>query len=244
MDGGPAGWGNPLYERVLAGLPRGSAVLDVGCGPGVFAEFAAARGMRVTGVDADRSAVAAASKAVPEALFLPGDAHDLAHAVGVARFDLVALVQVLAHVTNPVKVLGEAARTGGRVRASVWGHEAECDVRVFGEALAGFLPPRRERGGPPPLTEPGRLRRIAGLAGLEIVAVDEVVCVFDYPDADALTGPVLDSALGRHASAKAGAVAVRDAVLAACAPFREGRGYRLHNLFRVLDALPAHSGRP
>jgi len=233
----PEGWGEPLYDRVLAGVPAGSTVLDVGCGPGVFAAFALARGMRVTGLDADRSALARAERTAPAARFVLGDAHQLE-----GEYDVVALVQVLAHVTNPVKVLQEAGRVGGLVRATVWGREEESDVRLFGEALAPFLPPRAQRrtpAGPPPLTDPERFRKVAGLAGLEVVALDEVTSPFAYPDEDSLVGPLLASDIGRFAANRAGPAAVREAVLETFAPRRDGEGYRLQNLFRVLDARPA-----
>jgi SAM-dependent methyltransferase len=237
VSDGATGWGEPLYERVLAGVPEGASVLDVGCGPGVFAAFASRRGFTVTGIDADRSAVAAARREVPAAEVEVGDAHQLD-----GSFDLVALVQVLAHVTNPLKVLKEAARVGGLVRATVWGREEESDVRLFGEALSPFLPPRGARrtpAGPPPLTEPDRFRKIARTAGLEVLALDEVRCPFDYPDEDALVGPLLTSDIGRYAVNAAGPAAVRAAVLTTFASRRQGEGYRLWNLFRVLDARPA-----
>ena len=41
---------------------------------------------------------------------------------------------------------------------TVWGREEECDLRVLGEALAPWLGPRRPPPGPPPLTDPARLR--------------------------------------------------------------------------------------
>lgn len=237
----PAGWGIPLYERALARVPAGASLLDVGCGPGAFAAFALDRGLRVTGIDADRRAVATAAEAVPGADFRVGDAHQLD--LPDDSFDVVACVQVLAHVTNPLKVLREAARVavpGGRVVATVWGREAECDVRAFGESLAEFLPPRDARrtpGGPPPLTEPDRFRKIAAMAGLNVVALDEVTCAFDYPDEDALLGPLLVSDIGRYAANRAGPVAVRETAAAGLARFRTGTGgYRLTNLFRVLEA--------
>ncbi|MHA6791936.1 class I SAM-dependent methyltransferase [Pseudonocardia bannensis] len=241
MDEGPSGWGIPLYERVLAGVAPGVALLDVGCGTGAFARLAADRGVRVVGLDTDRSAVAAAAERVPEGEFRVGDAHDLGWPD--AAFDVVAAVQVLAHVTNPLKVLREAARVvgrGGTVVVTVWGREQECDVRAFGEALAGFLPPRSARRAPaggPPLTEPDRLRKLAGLAGLEVAAVDEVSCAFRYPDDDALLGPLLASDIGRAAVHRAGPSAVRKAARDGLARYREpDGGYRLDNLFRCLTA--------
>jgi 2-polyprenyl-3-methyl-5-hydroxy-6-metoxy-1,4-benzoquinol methylase len=106
----PPGWGAPLHVRVLelAGVGAGTRVLDLGCGPGTFAAAAVARGARVVGIDADRSAVIAAAAAVPQAEFRTGDAHDPPP----GPFDLVAAVQLLQHVANPLAVMRAAARVG------------------------------------------------------------------------------------------------------------------------------------
>jgi trans-aconitate methyltransferase len=69
------GWATPLHAAVLERAGTG-ALLDLGCGPGEFARYATDRGARVTGVDVDRGAVAAAAALVPEATFLIGDAAD------------------------------------------------------------------------------------------------------------------------------------------------------------------------
>jgi SAM-dependent methyltransferase len=241
-DEGPLGWAAPLHARVLdaTGTGTGTRVLDLGCGAGAFARAAADRGALVRGVDADRAAVARAAAAVPEGEFHVGDAHDAA-AHGTA--DVVAAVQVLAHVANPLKVLRSAAAAtvpGGLVAVTVWGREAECDVRLFGEALSPWLPPRPPQSGPAPVTEPDRLRRLAELAGLEVVLLDEVVCPFTYPDEDALVVPVLDAGIGRLAARRTGPAQVRAAVLERFAGRRTpDGGYRLDNLFRVLVARPA-----
>ncbi|GAA5124255.1 hypothetical protein GCM10023320_37220 [Pseudonocardia adelaidensis] len=217
----------------LAGVGAGTTVLDLGCGPGTFAAAAVARGARVLGVDGDRSAVAAAAAAVPGADFRIGDAHDPPP----GPFELVAAVQLLQHVANPVAVLRAAGRVGASVAVTTWGPEEECDVRAFGEALAAWLPPRRPPSGPPPLTDPARLRKIVGLAGLTVGAEDEVECPFTYPDADALVGPLLASGIGRAAAARAGEAAVRKAVLARLDVNRTRTGgYVLRNRFRVLVA--------
>jgi hypothetical protein len=103
--------------------------------------------------------------------------------------------------------------------------------------LAPWLPPRRPPSGPPPLTDPAQLRRIVGLAGLAVVAEDEVECPFTYPDADALVQPLMASGIGRAAAARAGEEAVRRAVLAHLDVNRTRTGdYVLQNRFRVLLA--------
>jgi SAM-dependent methyltransferase len=235
---GPRGWGAPLHAAVLdaTAVGRGTSVLDLGCGTGLFARAAAHRGARVTGIDLDPAAVARAAAEVPEGTFAVGDVRHPPP----GPFDVVAAVQVLMHVADPVAVLAAAARTGAVVAATVWGREPECDVRVFGEALAPWLGPRRPPSGPPPVTEPDRLRAVAGEAGLVVERLDEVVCPFEYADEDELLGPLFDSALGRAAGRRAGPAALREAVLQRVEPFRTAAGgYRLQNLFRVLVGRPA-----
>lgn len=243
MTSEPAGWGVPLYAHALdaADVGAGTSVLDLGCGTGELASAAVARGARVVGVDASAEAVALAAAAVPEGSFRVGDVHDLGSVdVLGGPFTVVAAMQLLTHVANPLKVLREASRAavpGGTLVASVWGREEESDVRAFGEALAAWVPTGRARSGPPSLTDPDHLRKVAWLAGLAVAGIDEVVCAFSYPDDDAVLGPLLASGLGRAAQARAGRDAVRAAVLGRLAEYRvSGGGYRLRNVFRVLVA--------
>jgi SAM-dependent methyltransferase len=225
-----ASWVAPLHAAVLERAGTGT-LLDLGCGTGEFARYATDRGATVTGVDVDRVAIAEAAARVPEATFLVGDAADPPP----GPFAAVVAVQLLEHVVNPVAVL--RAAPAPVVVATVWGRESECDARLFAEALAPWLPPRSPRPGPPPLTEPERLRKIVGLAGLSVVALDEVACSIDHPDADALVGELMASGIGRHATRRAGPAAVRAAVLDRMADLRTpGGGYRLHNVVRVLVA--------
>jgi SAM-dependent methyltransferase len=237
VDGdGPRGWGTPLYAAVLdaTGVGAGTRLLDVGCGAGLFARAAADRGARVTGIDNDPDAVALAAAEVPEGTFAVRDARDLPP----GPFDVVAAVQLLMHVPDPVAVLAAAASAGPTVAVTVWGRERECDLRVFGEALAPWLGAGRPRRGPP-VSEPARLRAMAERAGLAVDRLDEVVVPFDYVDEDDVLGPVLASGLARAVGRRAEPGALRAALLAALAPYRTGDGgYRLRNLFRVLVAHP------
>ena len=172
--------------------------------------------------------MALAAAAVPEARFSVGDAQDLGpvDALG-GPFAVVAAVQLLTHVANPLKLLREAARVavpGGTLVMTVWGREHECDVRVFGEALAPWLPAPRRPPGPPALTDPNRLRKVAWLAGLAVAGIDAVTCTFDYPDDDAVLGPLLASGIGRAAVRLAGPDAVDKAVREALPALPDGGG--------------------
>ena len=59
----------PTYEEALrrVEVAGGDAVLDVGCGSGVFLRLAADRGARVAGIDASDALVELARERVPEA---------------------------------------------------------------------------------------------------------------------------------------------------------------------------------
>jgi hypothetical protein len=139
------------------------------------------------------------------------------------------------HVADPVAVLAAAARAGAVVAATVWGREEECDIRVFGEALAPWLGQRPPSG--TPITEPTQLRAVTERSGLDVDRVDRVVCPFDYADEEELLSSVFDSALGRAVGRRAGPVALREAVLERLEPYRTAQGgYRLMNVFRVLVA--------
>jgi SAM-dependent methyltransferase len=234
--GGPRGWGAPLYAEVLdaTAVGPGTRLLDLGCGSGLFARAAAGRGALVTGVDADRDAVARAAAEVPGGTFLLRDVLDLPP----GPFDVVAAVQVLMHVPDPVAVLRRAGRSGGVVAATVWGRERECDLRVFGEALAPWLGPRPPDGGSP-VSDPARLRAMAERAGLGVERLDEVVVPFDYADEDELLRPLLASGLARAVARRTDPGTLHAAVLERLEPYRTpDGGYRLRNLFRVLVARP------
>ncbi|MCF6507692.1 class I SAM-dependent methyltransferase [Blastococcus sp. MG754426] len=233
VSGGADGWGAVLHEAVLdaAAVAAGTRLLDLGCGAGGLARRAADRGARVTGVDTDPDAVAEAAAAVPGGTFLVRHAQDPPP----GPFDVVTAVQLLMHVADPVAVLHRAGRAGGVVVATVWGRDRECDLRVLQEALA----PRRPGRGPA-VSEPARLRAMAGRAGLVVERLDEVVVPFGYADADELLGPLMATPVARSAARRAEPEAVRDSLLEHLAPHRTGDGgYRLRNLFRVLVARPA-----
>ncbi|HEX6404515.1 MAG TPA: class I SAM-dependent methyltransferase [Pseudonocardiaceae bacterium] len=241
MDQGPQDWGTPLVKRVLqrAGVGRGTMLLDLGCGAGRLCRIAADRGAQVTGIDRDPRQIQQAVTLVPEGTFDVGDI--LALPYPAASFDAVICVQSIMHVTNPLTVLREAtrvARRGAPVVITVWGKEENCDIRAFGQALAGLLPRAGDQGPgrhPPPLSADGRLERLARLAGLAVTEVGEVTCPFRYPDQRALLRGLLESSLGRQALRVASPATVRRAVLEGLAGYRTSTGgYRLDNTFRYL----------
>lgn len=106
--------------EVLALVPASArSVLDVGCGEGVFGASLEARGARVTGIELDERAAAAAARRLTHVLSLPAEAAVDALA---SRPEVIVLADVLEHLADPVAVLRAlraALAPGGLVVFSV-----------------------------------------------------------------------------------------------------------------------------
>jgi SAM-dependent methyltransferase len=109
-----------LVGRFLAEVARLVAergpgrVLEVGCGEGIVIEYVRRRhhGVRLDGVEPDADALARARRRLPDALLVRGDACDLGIATG--AYDLVLCLEVLEHLREPARALGEIRRVARR----------------------------------------------------------------------------------------------------------------------------------
>jgi SAM-dependent methyltransferase len=136
--------------QVIERLGRGSAVLELGCGPGTAAaELSAER--RYIGVDLSEVQLSVARAHVPSATFLRGDLTSIAFRP--ASFDGIVAFYVFNHV--PQQEVGPAferifawLRPGGRLMLSLLTTEAEDRVEEWlGVPMffAGFEPASGER---------------------------------------------------------------------------------------------------
>jgi len=125
-----------------AGIEEGTRVLDVGTGTGTAALAAAARGARVSAVDADAGMVAAARAAGVDARM--GVLPELPFPD--AEFDAVVGNFVLNHVGRPRTALAELRRVlrpGGTAALTVWAGGRQSGMELLGRACeaAGAVPP-------------------------------------------------------------------------------------------------------
>lgn len=122
-----------FWQVAAAAIRDGGAgrLLDIGCGPGQFAEFitGAVRGVSYTGVDFSGVAVELARARVPTARF---EQRDLSSPEGLdgLDYDLVVALEVLEHIDDDLGVLSRL-RPGARFVGSVPNFDSFGHVRFF-----------------------------------------------------------------------------------------------------------------
>ncbi|MGA2587245.1 MAG: class I SAM-dependent methyltransferase [Candidatus Aminicenantales bacterium] len=120
--------------------PRGR-LLEIGCGNGEFLRCMQARGWDVVGIEPDPVANGTARRRF--GLDVLRDPIEEAY-LEAASFDAIAMNNVIEHLENPVRTLGECARLlrkGGEL-VIVTPNVESLGHRVFGRAWRGLEPPR------------------------------------------------------------------------------------------------------
>jgi SAM-dependent methyltransferase len=235
----------PAYRAVFdaLGVGSGTRLLDIGCGTGMAAELAAARGARVSGLDAAAASIAIARERTPTGDFRDGEMEELPFAD--QTFDVVTGFNAFQYAAQPVTALREARRVsaaGAQVAMVVWGEPHDCENAATLAALAPLMPPPPPgAGGPFALSAPGKVEALMEAAGLRPTACGYIDCPFDYPDAEIAWRGLSSSGPCQVAIRHSGEGAVKSAVLASLAPFTTAEGgYRQNNKFRyVLAAVGA-----
>jgi SAM-dependent methyltransferase len=229
----------PLYETVLerVGIGPGTELLDAGCGAGLAAQLAAARGAVVSGFDATPALLAIAAERVRNGEFAAGDLESLPY--GDDAFDAVVGFNSFQYAASPRVALEQArrvARAGAPVVIATWAVPERCEASVYVAALGPLMPPPPPGApGPFALSAPGALEGLATEAGLTPVDAAEVSCPWTFPDLESALTAMLASGPAIKAVRSAGEAATRDAVAAAIEPFRQpSGGYAIGSAFRYL----------
>ena len=93
-----------LWQHVLpmlAGLPDGASILDLGCGNGLFAKRLVELGYRVHGIDLEPSAITAAAQVCPASVFSLASGYDDLTSLSGYPFDAVLSLEVIEHLYRP-----------------------------------------------------------------------------------------------------------------------------------------------
>jgi SAM-dependent methyltransferase len=231
----------PVFEAVLerTRVGPGTRYLDVGCGSGMVAEMAAARGAEVFGIDAAEAMLSIARSRAPRGDFRQGDLEALPFADG--TFDVVTGFNSFQYAGNPVAALrdaGRVAKKGAPVVVMTFGNPAGMEVVALLTALKPLLPPPPPGApGPFALSDETVLRRFATDAGLEPVEVFDVDSPWIYADKTAAMRGLTSTGNAVRALEQLDEETVNQAYEKAIAPFRRPDGsYRASAWFRCLVA--------
>ena len=233
----------PVFEAVLerTRVGPGTRYLDAGCGAGMAAEIAAARGAEVSGIDASEAMLSIARSRVLGGDFRQGDLEDLPFAD--ESFDLVTGFNSFQYAGNPVAALREAGRVAKRrgfVVITTFGDPDGMEVAHLLAALKPLLPPP-PAGAPGPfaLSDETALRRFATDAGLQPVDVFDVDSPWVYADEAAALRGLTSTGNAVRAMEHVSEEVVTEVYAKAIAAFRQpGGSVRASAWFRCLLARP------
>lgn len=108
-------WDEYQKELILPNLLRlvspkkGDVILDLGCGPGLFAHEFSKKGARMTGVDISPELVTAAKKNSPASQFFAASADNLSFLKG-EGFNKIVLILAIQNINNVHQVFKECRR--------------------------------------------------------------------------------------------------------------------------------------
>ncbi|MFD8968404.1 methyltransferase domain-containing protein [Streptomyces sp. NPDC059568] len=211
----------PLYEAVYERLEvrAGTRVLGLGCGSGLALLLAAARGARVTGVDADQERLALAHERLLVAdreregedrpagtgTVLPADriaeaaaTAEAASETGRPPYDLITAFQPIGTVAGDAKGLAPALDSaiplvehGAPVVLAGWGPPERCATYAL-LRVAGRPADRLREDARRPVRRDD-LEDVAARAGLEPDGSGRVACPFGYADTESAVRGLLST---------------------------------------------------
>ncbi|QMW00982.1 class I SAM-dependent methyltransferase [Spirosoma foliorum] len=231
----------PVFEQIAHDFSQipARALLDVGCGSGLFCQLALQQGLNVSGLDATAELITIAQRKAPNGHFTTGDMEEMPYPDH--SFDLVTGINSFQYAASPVQALKEAYRVlkpTGKLVVAIWGKAQECQAAVYLKALGALMPPPPPgTPGPFALSEDGALEKLVGDAGFQPGMRQRVSCPFVYPDLHTALKGLLSAGPAQRAIGNTSYEAAAEAVTNAIAPFRtELGGYRMGNTFYILEA--------
>lgn len=178
--------GSSGYEYALTQLELNDHMnlLDIGCGSGIFSDFAQSKGISITGIDACENLIKHAKQRKSDANFLVGDMEELPF--NNDSFDVVCGFNSFQYAGNIKNAFTEAKRVlkdNGKIVVMIWGNKEDCEVASYLKAVGSLLPPPPPgAGGPFALSENQLLERLLEEAGFQIVDNYDVDSIWEYPD--------------------------------------------------------------
>lgn len=246
----PHGWAEiqepqhaPLWDAMMNAAMVGSKtrMLDAGCGGGNSSAMAAARGARVTGIDAAEGLLNYARKRVPNSDFRVGDIEYLPFEDD--EFDVVFAANSVQFPTDSRNTLRGFARVcvpNGRIVAGLFGPPERVAYTSVLAAQRAVLPEPPSGKGPFELSAPGALEALFAKADLNVLGSGEVNCPFRYDSFETFFQAITSAGPTQGLISAIGAEKVRSVLKEGSEPFTQADGQIViePNIFIYVVASP------
>jgi len=106
----------------LKNLAPKSKILDIGCGEGIFVNYAVKNGHQAWGLDFSEEMIEIAKARCPGAVFLTGTLENFLRKYPGEKFDAIAMFEIIEHLSDPLKLVTDARAIllpGGKLVISV-----------------------------------------------------------------------------------------------------------------------------
>ncbi len=231
----------PVYKKVInkCRLSAGSAVLDIGCGSGLFIKMAEAKEAGITGIDLSDALLNIARERNPFATLLNQDMASLPFKD--QSFDLVTGFNSLQYAVDIMKVLKEIHRVlkaDGKLVIGIWGSPSECESLKVLSSIASLLPdPEPGSPGPLALSEEGKVERLLQAAGYIITDNSTIECPWNFSTLENAVKGILSAGPSAEAIHYAGIDKVKEKLVQTLEPFNIcDEIYILENVFHYYIA--------
>ena len=225
------------------GVGDDTELLDIACGSGLAARFAAARGARVAGIDAAAPLIDVARARLPEADLRVGTMFELPWED--ECFDAVTSINgVWGGCEAALAEAHRVLRPGGRIGISFWGAEPPLDLRACFTVFALNSPSEHMDGmrRTNDIARPGVAEEMLDSAGFRLVRRGHHVSTLEWPDEDIAWRAMSSVGPAVPALEHVGPDALRGPVLDALSDCRDDHGiFRFRNRqdFVVAEKLEA-----
>jgi 2-polyprenyl-3-methyl-5-hydroxy-6-metoxy-1,4-benzoquinol methylase len=93
------------YKWTVASLPLRGDLLDVGCGEGVFVQYARNKGFKAYGIDFSQESIDAGKRLFKLDSIYNCTLQDVPNKTGIPQFDVITFFEVLEHLDDPASFL-------------------------------------------------------------------------------------------------------------------------------------------
>ena len=231
--------GNSGYEHALQFLKikPAQALLDIGCGTGLFSDLAFKQGADVTGIDASEEFIEQAKKRNTDIKFHTGEMEELPFAEN--TFNIVCGFNSFQYAANTKNALSEAKRVlkdKGMLVVMIWGNKEDCEAATYLKAVGSLLPPPPPNAaGPFGLSENQLLEKMIKEVGLRIITNNDITSIWDYPNTDIALKGLLSAGPVAKAIDNSGFEKVYKVAAAAIQPYIQQNGRVVYkNKWRVV----------